>query len=195
MIVIPAAGAAARMRGRDKLLEEIDGEPLLARQVARALETGALVLVPVSAAHPGRAAALKGLEQPRLSVVPVDGSEGMSVSLREAARFADAAGAEGLMILPADMPELETGDLETLIAAFDNAPDRVHRATSAEGRHGHPVILPKRLFRAVRKLRGDVGARGLIAGEELGLTALPGQRALTDLDTPEDWDAWHKARR
>ncbi|MDA9160262.1 nucleotidyltransferase family protein, partial [Rhodobacteraceae bacterium] len=30
-VLIPAAGAARRMRGRDKLLEQIDGVPLLAQ--------------------------------------------------------------------------------------------------------------------------------------------------------------------
>ena len=44
-IVILAAGASSRMRGRDKLLELVDGVALLRRQVERALNTGAKVFV------------------------------------------------------------------------------------------------------------------------------------------------------
>ncbi|WP_412506377.1 NTP transferase domain-containing protein, partial [Roseovarius sp. SYSU LYC5161] len=45
VILLPAAGASARMEGPDKLLEPVDGMPLLRRQVLMALATGAPVLV------------------------------------------------------------------------------------------------------------------------------------------------------
>jgi molybdenum cofactor cytidylyltransferase len=39
-------------------------------------------------------------------------------------------------------------------------------------------------------LHGDQGARAVLAQEDVGLIALPGQNAITDLDTPEAWAAW-----
>lgn len=198
LILIPAAGAARRMGGRDKLLEQIDGSPLLTRQVRRALATGARVHVVLSRDHPQRQAALGAISDPRLTCEPVDGREGMAVALRHAARLAlgldGAAQPLGLMILPADMPELDSDDLNAVIAAFSARPGRIHRGAVADGRPGHPVIFPRRLFARLEGLTGDSGARGLLAGEELCLTPLPGAHALTDLDTPEDWDAWRRNR-
>lgn len=194
LIVIPAAGASTRMRGRDKLLEEVDGQPVLARQVRRALATGARVFVPVSRDHPARTDTLAHVSDPNLSVTAIDGREGMSASLRAAAAFAEdvsnGAAFDGLMVLPADMPALETGDLTAVIDAFCAAPDVIVRATSADGQPGHPVVFPRNLVPLMRDLSGDEGARRILTGHEVRLMALPGQRAITDLDTPEDWDTW-----
>ncbi|MEL6586700.1 MAG: NTP transferase domain-containing protein, partial [Pseudomonadota bacterium] len=44
-ILILAAGASSRMRGRDKLLEEIDGTPLILRAVRAACAVSAEVVV------------------------------------------------------------------------------------------------------------------------------------------------------
>ncbi len=40
-IVVLAAGRSSRMRGRDKLLEDVDGQALLRLMVARARKAGA----------------------------------------------------------------------------------------------------------------------------------------------------------
>ena len=184
------------MRGSDKLLEEIDGEPILVRQVRRALATGDEVLVPVSRDHPARAAALDALKNRRLRVIPVDGREGMAVSLRTAAAHCSAMHTEpaGLMVLLADMPELDTPDLNAMTAAFRAAPDAVHRAAGEDGMPGHPVIFPRRLFGRLTALTGDDGAKSVLQVEKVHLHPLPGRRALVDLDTPEDWAAWRAGR-
>ena len=105
----------------------------------------------------------------------------------------------GVLVLLADLPEIEAADLGALTAAFLADPAApVLRATSAAGVPGHPVILPRRLFHRVAQLRGDAGARELIGAEaaagRLRLVPLPGARAVTDLDTPEDWARWRAGR-
>ncbi|UYV39425.1 nucleotidyltransferase family protein [Rhodobacteraceae bacterium D3-12] len=194
-ILIPAAGASSRMGGRDKLLEQVDGTPLLARQVARALATGAEVLVTVSQDHPARKAALAPLASARLHLCEIDGREGMAVSLREGAAWAIERGLSALMVVLADMPELETEDFTALLDAATEAPGSVIRAASATGVAGHPVIIPQRLFEGLRSVTGDAGARGVLQGEQVRLTPRSGNRAVTDLDTPEDWARWRAARR
>jgi CTP:molybdopterin cytidylyltransferase MocA len=114
----------------------------------------------------------------------------MSASLRAGAQWAQALAAPGLMILLADLPELETRDLLALAARFAAAPDKAWRATDAGGRPGHPVIVPARLLPALARVTGDAGARALLASEQVGHLCLPGKRATTDLDTPEQWTAW-----
>lgn len=199
LILIPAAGAGRRMRGRDKLLERIDGRPLLARQAARARATGCAVLVTLPQADEdsarARGAALQGLDVALLSLP--DAAEGMAASLRAGARAAQAAGVAGMMVLPADMPDLDTADLGALCAVFSAAePGTIVQGATATGEGGHPVILPAALLDKVALLRGDVGARALLQDRRTRICRhfLPGMRARTDLDTPEAWVAWRAAR-
>ena len=197
LILIPAAGASSRMRGRDKLLEEIDGEPLLRRTTLRALASGANVLVTCSADHPGRIAILDALSHPALiRTPPVDATEGIAASIRQGAQTALSLAEVpvGLMILLADLPDLTTADIANTRAAFSRSPDRVHRATSDDGTPGHPVIFPRRLFGRLAKVTGDNGARSVLKGEHVEPVPLPGNHAISDLDTPEDWAAWRAAR-
>lgn len=187
-IVIPAAGASARMGGCDKLLERVAGLPLLRRQADAALATGAPVLVTLPPDRPARRAALAELE-PALEWREVpNAAEGMAASLRVGADWAAGRDAAGLMILPADMPDLTRADLAHCIAAFDDT--RILRATAADGRPGHPVIFPRACLPALARLSGDCGARDLLKGADIALLTLPGTHALTDLDTPADWAAW-----
>ncbi len=190
-ILIPAAGASLRMEGRDKLLEQVDGQPLLLRQVRMALGTGAPVLVALPPNRPDRFAALRTAVDDRLDIVTVQkASEGMAASIRAGAEWAKSLTVRGLMILPADMPNLQTSDLKAMMHAFAN--DHILRATDAADTPGHPVIFPKRLFFKLTQLQGDTGARDLLQGERVVAFALPDDRATLDLDTPEAWADWRQ---
>jgi CTP:molybdopterin cytidylyltransferase MocA len=192
-IGILAAGAARRMRGRDKLLEDVGGEPLLARQIRTARTQLAHVLVAVpDVAHPrARLATAAGA---RVVAVP-DAAAGLSASIRRLAGTADEIGAVSLLLHLADMPDVEGDDLAALLAMAAEHPDAIVRAATEDGRAGHPVVFPRRLFAALQALSGDVGARDVIAAaDHVWLVPLGNGRALTDLDTPEDWAAWRRRR-
>ena len=191
VILIPAAGAATRMRGGDKLLEPVDGEAQLARLARAALATGAQVIVTLGDGHGARKAVLRPAERLRIVTLP-DAAEGMTASLRRGAALAQDAA--GLLVVPGDMPELDSDDFQKLITHFSCDPTQPIRATAQDGTPGHPVILPQRLLSEVMRLEGDAGARNLLVGEKLRLVPLPGQRATTDLDTPEDWARWRAGR-
>lgn len=188
-ILIPAAGRSARMRGRDKLLEPVEGVPLLRRQADMARRTGVPVLVTLPPAHAARLAVLAGLDGVRVTPLP-DAGEGIAASIRAGAGWAREIGAKGLMVLLADLPELCTDDLHAMIRAFAAEPGTPLRATDASGLPGHPAILPQRLYPALAGLSGDRGAGVLLKRERPVEIALPGRRATTDLDTPEEWAAW-----
>ncbi len=195
--LILAAGASARMKGRDKLLEAVDGEPLLRRQARIAAEAGAEVFVTLPLDRPARDAALAGL--PVVTIAVPDAALGMSASLRAGvtavAARGDAAFA-GLMILPADMPEFSVGGLTAMLAAFRTAPDRILRGAAPDGRPGHPAIFPRAFWPQLTAVEGDRGGIGVIRANpaRVDLFVLPGLSALTDLDTPEDWAAWRASR-
>lgn len=191
-ILIPAAGFARRMRGADKLMEPVAGQPVLRRiaQAACAVARTVIVTLPQGGFGPSRLAALDGL-----AVTPIlvpDAAEGMAASLR-AGMTTLPEGASGVMILLADLPEIEAADLAALIDAFRADPAApIVRATAADGQPGHPVIFPRDLFAELAQVSGDSGAKALLAAHRNRLRdlPLPGRRAVTDLDTPEDWAAW-----
>jgi len=184
-ILIPAAGSATRMRGGDKLLERVQGHAMLRHQALLALAITPAVLVTLRDPDPARAAALDGLP---VTILPTpDAATGMSASLRRAAHVQT-----DLMILPADMPDLTEADLRALIAA--HRPGTILRGASDNGRPGHPVLLPACLVPDLASLTGDHGARNLLHQHPVQLFTLPGQHALTDLDTPEDWTRWRALR-
>ncbi|WP_022703122.1 nucleotidyltransferase family protein [Pseudorhodobacter ferrugineus] len=187
-VLILAAGASSRMRGADKLLEPVAGQPLLRRVAQIALATGLPVMVTLSDDRPAREAALDGLGLQRLRVG--DASQGMAASLR--AGVAAIPVGSAILILLADMPEIDAQDLAAMIASYRQAPDMVHRGATADGTPGHPVLFPAWLRAHLIGLHGDVGARSVLR-EVANLTVpvtLPERHALTDLDTPEDWARW-----
>lgn len=191
-ILLFAAGASRRMGGADKLLQVIDGQPLLVRSARMALATGCPVSVLVSPDRPARTGALEGR---RLRLVSVaDAASGMSASIKAgiAALPPDAVGA---MFLMADMPDLRTSDLLTLIESFKAAGQTTAiRAAADDGTPGSPSIIPRRLFPALSALAGDQGGRSVLKSEDVVLVRLPGRRAICDLDTPQDWEDWRAAR-
>lgn len=192
--LVLAAGAARRMRGRDKLLEEIaPGQPVLRAVAEAALASRAdevLVVLPPDAA--ARREALTGLGV--RTVEAADWAEGMGASIR-AGMAALGPGIDAVLILLADMPEIGRGEIGRLIAAFDPEEGReICRAVSAEGTPGHPVLFGRRFFETLSGLSGDRGAREVLreAAEFVTEVPTPGRAAVTDLDTPEAWDAWRR---
>ncbi|MFW8634532.1 nucleotidyltransferase family protein [Cribrihabitans pelagius] len=186
-ILLLAAGASTRMRGSDKLLVDVDAQPLLTRMCRRAALTGLPVFVTLpSLAHP-RAAVI-------CDATPVavpDAAEGMAASIRQGVA-ALTASTDAVMILPADMPEITTQDMMLLAARQDELQGQVLRACAEDGTPGHPVLFPRRCFEALQALTGDRGARSVLAGEDVRKIPLPGRHAVIDLDTPEAWAKWRK---
>lgn len=190
VILILAAGASSRMGGRDKLLEDADGEPLLRRVARRATAAGAPVVVVLPPDRPARAAALDGLAVSR--VVAARAGEGMAASLAAGIAAAQARGAAGAMVVPADMPDLSDQDFLSVINAFLDDPHLICRGAAADGTPGHPALFPADLFAELLALTGDAGGRAVLARHRgrVRIVPLPGLHALTDLDTPADWSDW-----
>ncbi len=188
-ILLLAAGSASRMRGGDKLLEDVHGAPCLQVMAKRALATGQPVLVTMPSLNHPRAACLTGLE---LSVIEVPNADlGMSHSLQRGVA-ALPNNAKAVMILPADMPDITTDDMNEMLDAFVVTNATAMRATTQDGATGHPTLVGMNLFEQFQKLTGDKGANAILSalGDSLMLHALKGDCARIKMDTPEDWSAW-----
>lgn len=194
-VIILAAGASLRMRGTDKLMQSVDGRPLIRRQVdlASAVTNGAVIVALPVGPHPRRAA----LTGSRAQIVAVpDAAEGMNASLRTAVA-ALPHGTKAVMVLLADLPDLTASDLKSVLHAAENDDKNlVWRGSTQDGSAGHPVIFSAELFGALAALTGDSGGREAMAAARgrVCLVPLPGTAARRDLDTPEDWALWRAER-
>lgn len=194
-VILLAAGQSTRMRGRDKLLEDVDGVPLLRRQAVRArAATSSHVLIALPQAPHPRYAAIEGLD---VTPVPVtDAHEGMNASLRGAIAALPARSTHAMIVL-ADMPELTVADLCAVAQSIAAHPTAlIWRGATETGQPGHPTVFHHSLFATLGALRGEVGGKDVIAAHQdrVQLVPLPKDHARLDLDTPEAWQAWRAAQ-
>jgi len=188
LILLLAAGRSSRMRGGDKLLEDVDGTPLLRLMATRAVKAGPTRVV-LAAGQDDRGALLDGVG---IETVDVPADQAMADSLS-----AGSAGVKGaLLVALADMPEITANDLYLLIGLHGHAPKAILRAATPEGTPGHPVLFPADLVKEFAALTGDQGAKPILTrhAERVHLVPLKDARATVDLDTPEDWAAWRAAQ-
>jgi molybdenum cofactor cytidylyltransferase len=183
--IVLAAGRSTRMGGPNKLLAEIGGRPLVRIAAEEALASRARPVIVVAGHQRGEVEkALAGL--PVQIVYNPDFAEGLGTSLRTGIA-AVPADAEGVIVCLGDMPQVDAGLIDRLIAAFD--PDRGALVVmpTFEGKRGNPVLWSRRFFPDLMAIEGDVGARHLIGryGEAVVEVPLEGKAALVDVDTPE----------
>jgi molybdenum cofactor cytidylyltransferase len=182
--VVLAAGRSSRMGNANKLLQDVEGTPMVRRVVETAID-GRLSPVVVVLGHEAETVrgALAGL--PVAFVENPDHGGGISTSIRRGIA-AVAGAADGAMILLGDMPWVGVHDLEALVAAFRPDAGCGICAPVADRRRGNPVVWAARYFPELRALEGDVGARRLLAVHEDDVceVPVPSDGVLRDVDTP-----------
>jgi molybdenum cofactor cytidylyltransferase len=181
--IILAAGESRRFGGA-KLLAPLDGRPLVQHVIdaANASSCEPVVIVVGAGADLLVAAARLG----RASVVRnPDYATGQASSLRVG--LAAAGAADAAVILLADMPGVRPALIEALI---ERQRESLAAAVTSlwRARRTPPTLLHRDLWPALRDLRGDLGAREVLAGRtdvvslEVDLTL----GSLDDIDTPQD---------
>lgn len=183
--IVLAAGRSTRMGGPNKLLAEISGRPLVRIAVDEALASRASPVVVVTGHQRERVeAALQGAKIK--TIHNPDYAGGLSTSLR-AGLNALPAEVDGVVVLLADMPQVDTEMIDRLIAAFDPGKGALAVVPTIEGKRGNPVLWSRRFFPDLMALEGDVGARHLIGKYAEAVVEMPvtGKGALADVDTPD----------
>ncbi|HEY8520596.1 MAG TPA: nucleotidyltransferase family protein [Gammaproteobacteria bacterium] len=181
--LVLAAGGSTRL-GRPKQLVRHRGTPLLVRAVQAAVAAAGRPVVVVLGAEAQRLRTVLARRRlPARVVLNARWREGLAGSL--------AAGLEALprraaaaLLLVVDQPEVDARALRRLVRAWRGRPG-LPAAARYDGLPGVPAILPRRWWRAAKRLEGDQGARALLrALPRITLTDMP-QGAL-DVDAPED---------
>ncbi len=175
-------GGKASRFGSDKLLADVDGQPLVAHSV-RHLIAGignALAVIP-----PHSKALYRVLDDAGCDILESpDCARGMGASL--AAGVKATADASGWIVALGDMPFVKPLTIATILAKIEKG--AMIAAPMYETIRGHPVGFSAALKSELMALDGDEGAKHLLAAHRddvhMILVTDPGVSA--DIDVPSD---------
>jgi len=175
-----AAGSATRF-GSDKLRHALPHGVPIAIQSARNLRAE---LAEVFVAVRDSAAAAAFEKEGCQVALCENAAEGMGVSLACAARAAGPR--EGYIVALADMPFVRRTSIAAVREALEKGAGIA--APYFRARRGHPVGIAGRFHEQLIELRGDEGARRLLAENERALVKIPvgDPGVIRDIDRPED---------
>jgi molybdenum cofactor cytidylyltransferase len=183
--IIVAAGASSRL-GQPKQLILVDGEPLLQRAVRCAREAGATPVFVVLGAHRD---AIQNAIDFRFATVLLNGDweEGLASSIRVGVKTAESGTeAAGVLLMTCDQPRVTAEHLRKMIEEFNERAGTVLIASIYAEVRGTPAIFPRAVFADLLALRGDKGARALLAKTSLPVVEILLDGGEVDIDRPED---------
>lgn len=188
-VVLLAAGYGRRF-GSDKRRHVLpDGRSLAAASLDLYAAAFEAVIVVVRPEDDALAAQLAGRSSTAHLVRCAEAAGGMGHSLACGARA--AADWDFLFVALADMPWVRPDTLTRLRDTLLAAPADCVLQPRHRGRPGHPVGFAGRYLGALTALRGDAGARAVVAGagEDLIRLDVDDPGILEDLDTPPEAQA------
>ncbi len=176
--IVMASGLSARY-GRNKLLEELGGRPVIVHTVEHLAAAG---LVPLVVTRSDAVSAL--MNRTGVACVIHDGplkSDTMHVGIE--ALSPDAA---GFLFMPADQPLTLPESLRRLAAQFLENPTRAARLGHGDT-PGSPVLFPAACRNALLAYRGDRGGADVLKSQRIpcDIVQVSHSWELWDVDTPE----------
>lgn len=181
--IVLAAGTSSRF-GRTKQLLDIGGKPLAQHVLDAAAGAGLDEIVVVLGHDAERVAAALRLPKDARTIVNLDYASGQSTSLAAGLRAADRK-SEGAVVLLADQPGISAGHIHLLLDAFRARRPRIARLRFRDG--PGPALLSRDVWPEAEHLKGDTGARALVAAHPEWTEEIPvDEDAPLDVDTPDD---------
>jgi len=185
-VIVLAAGGSSRMGGPNKLLQPISGLPLLAHTLAT-----------LAGLRPTQSIVVTGRDGEAITALarahgttPVHNEafyDGLGTSL---ARGADAIepGHRGVFVQLGDVPFVAAETFHALSASLDADTLRACDVFVPvyAGRRGHPVLFRSHLVAALAKLKGDEGARCVVATHNSCEVSVSDPNIIRDVDTMAD---------
>lgn len=183
--VVLAAGLSARM-GRPKQTLPVKGVPMLQRVLVNLRKTKVDRVVVVLGADE-REVRKRVKFVGETVVVNRAYAEGMSGSIRRGLEEVEGE-ADAVLVVLGDQPFVSPSTIDALIEAYGRTTAKVV-VPVCRGRRGNPVVFDRSLFREVKGVRGDVGARSVVERNRDGVVEVrvEDDGVLTDIDTPSDY--------
>ncbi len=185
--IVLAAGFARRM-GRQKLLLNLQGKPVVRWAVERLLPHVEDVVVVTGQDDAPVREALAGLAV-RYAVNPSPQSgQGSSIAVGVGVL---KPWTRAVLIALGDQPRIPNAVVPRLLAAFAQSGKAI-AAPVYRGTQGTPVLFASEVFPELRTLTGDAGARSVLLARPERVEGVPIDAPMPpDVDTPEDYAKLH----
>jgi molybdenum cofactor cytidylyltransferase len=186
-LIVLAAGRGSRFLGADhKLAQRLGSATVLSTTLRHAVATQLPVVVVTTEAFAD--VARRHVAARDVVVLPEVGAPGpdtMGMGYSIAAGVGARPDAGGWLILPGDMPMVRSDTVLEVARELDH-----HAVVYAQhkGKRGHPVGFSSELYSELAMLRGDEGARRLVARYPAIGIEVDDSGVLIDVDTEADLD-------
>jgi CTP:molybdopterin cytidylyltransferase MocA len=188
--VVLAAGKSTRM-GRTKALLPVGPDTFLSRIVRTFHAAGVDDLVVVLGHNANEIASDLEARASRVRVViNRDYESGQFSSLLAGLRAIDRPGVAAMLLTLVDVPLVSVDTVRAVIDRYRTTGAAIVRPVSGS-RHGHPVLIDRRLFAALQRVDPAVGAKAIVRAHAspAGDVETSDEGAFRDVDTPDEYDA------
>ena len=182
--ILLAAGESKRFGDKNKLSEIMNGKPIINHILDTLFEIF----------DPSELIVIVGHEQNIIKnlifnknikiLENKDYRKGIGTSIALAVNYLETD-IDGVMIIPADMPYLNSKDIISLEKKFIELNCEKVVMPEYNSRIGNPVILPRNYFNTLKSLKDDFGARSLIKKKDI-ITFKTGFGTIFDIDTRDE---------
>nr|WP_293300601.1 nucleotidyltransferase family protein [Allomuricauda sp.] len=185
-ILILAAGASSRMKGKAKQLLPWKDTTLLGHAIVQAKKVSDSVTVVLGARAEHIQNAIPNTVE---SIHNSNWELGMGSSISKGVQhiLKENPSPDGILIMLVDQPLLEAPYLNQLKSKFEKDLSKI-TATAYGEKVGVPAIFPKHLFLELTQLSGNFGARQIIKAHKKQISVLQPEGKEIDIDTIETYN-------
>ena len=187
--IVLAAGRSSRM-GRAKAMLPLDGGDTFLTRIVRTFLDAGVDDVMVVVGHEAEAIAASFAESglPARFVVNRDYDRGQLSSLVAGIGLADRPGVAAVLVTLVDVPLVSAATVRAVVDRYRRTHAPIVRPTSGT-RHGHPLLIDRSLFDAVRAADPLSGAKPIVRAHASaqGDLEITDEGAFEDIDTAEDY--------
>lgn len=179
------------MGGRPKGLLPLDARDCFVTRIVRTFNEAGISDVSVIVGHEASAveAAVAASGLAARIVLNANYQRGQLSSVLRAIDAVDRPGVDGFLLALVDAPLFAASTVRALVERFEETSAPVVRAVRGD-EHGHPVLIGRALFDALRGADPAVGAKPIVRAHAsaIGDVDVRDPGAFVDIDTPEEYE-------
>jgi molybdenum cofactor cytidylyltransferase len=185
-MIVLAAGKSIRMGGKNKLLTEIQGTPMIGRVVQAALKSKVDEVIVVLGSEADKVQKVLA-DLPCRLVVNKNYEKGQSSSVKVGLREVSPV-TRAVLVLPGDVAMIDVRSINSVIESYDLDKHPIVIAAH-QGAAGHPILFDKQLFSEIEHINEQTfGLKAVVKRHEgeVSLVETGSPNVLRDVDTPDD---------
>ena len=187
--IVLAAGKSSRM-GRPKATLPLDGTDTFLTRIVRTFTSASVEDVVVVVGHDRDAivGSFADVDLVARFVENRDYEQGQLSSLLAGLRVVDRPGVVAVLVTLVDVPLVSVATVRAVVDRYRETRAPIVRPVRGS-EHGHPVLIDRALFDALRKADPAVGAKAIIRANvsPAGDVEVDDDGAFADADTPDDY--------